>query len=221
MKTFAIILIILALVVGIVPQFTDCQSQGRSLVLENGKTVPMKCHWTAQAEFALSLPLLGVGLLMVFNRRKETVRTLSALGILLGGMVLAVPTFLIGVCGSAMVCHTGTGIPLSLPSLFLMPARRFPAVKFILAHCGGPLLALEAIVAATFQPNIYLELSSIQPHQVATVLAHVEPSRLMIGSDLPENLDAEIGKILALDIPPEAQAAILWDTPQAVFDSPA
>lgn len=144
MKTFAIILIILALVVGIVPQFTDCQSQGRSLVLENGKTVPMKCHWTAQAEFALSLPLLGVGLLMVFNRRKETVRTLSALGILLGGMVLAVPTFLIGVCGSAMVCHTVMQPTLLTAGILAIVTS---GVRFVLtreadslAPAGGPAL---------------------------------------------------------------------------------
>ena len=119
--------------------------------------------------------------------------------------------------GLTVVCHTGSGIPLSLPSLFMMPARRFPGLKLVLAHCGGTLLALEAVVAASFCPNIYLELSSILPHQVLTVLAHVEPSRLMIGSDLPENLDAEIGKILGLSAPVETRAAILWDTAFRVF----
>ena len=121
--------------------------------------------------------------------------------------------------GLTVVCHTGSGIPLSLPSLFMMPARRFPGLKLVLAHCGGTLLALEAVVAASFCPNIYLELSSILPHQVLTVLAHVEPSRLMIGSDLPENLDAEIGKILGLSAPAETRAAILWDTAWGVFNS--
>jgi hypothetical protein len=120
--------------------------------------------------------------------------------------------------GLTVVCHTGSGIPLSLPSLFMMPARKFPGLKLVLAHCGGTLLALEAVVAASFCPNIYLELSSILPHQVLTVLAHVEPSRLMIGSDLPENLDAEIGKILGLNAPAETRAAILWDTACRVFN---
>lgn len=117
----------------------------------------------------------------------------------------------------AVVCHTGTGIPLSLPALFMMPARRFPDLPLILAHCGGPLLALEAIVAASFCPNLYLELSSVLPHQIATVLAHVEPARLMIGSDLPENLEMEIGKIVGLKASTETRAAILWDTAQRLL----
>jgi hypothetical protein len=117
-----------------------------------------------------------------------------------------------------VVCHTGSGIPLALPALFMMPAREFPGLDLVLAHCGGPLLALEAIVAASFCPNVYLELSSIQPHQVSAVLSHIEPARLMIGSDLPENLDAEIGKILGLNAPAETRSAIFWDTARNVFD---
>ena len=81
------------------------------------------------------------------------------------------------------------------------------------------MLALEAIVAASFCPNVYLELSSLQPHQVGTVLEHIEPARLMIGSDLPENLDTEIGKILGLNVSAEARAAILWETPRRVFST--
>ena len=37
---------LLALVIGIVPFLTDCQSQGRALTLQTGRTIPMKCHWT-------------------------------------------------------------------------------------------------------------------------------------------------------------------------------
>lgn len=116
-----------------------------------------------------------------------------------------------------LVCHTGSGVPFALPSLFMMPAREYPALTFVLAHSGGPLLALEAIVAASFCPNVCLELSSVQPHQIRTVLEHVEPRRLMTGSDLPENLEAEIGKILGLNAPAEVRAAILWDTAARVF----
>ena len=117
-----------------------------------------------------------------------------------------------------LICHTGAGIPYALPSLFMMPARKLPELNIVLAHAGGGIFTGEAIVAATFCPNIYLELSSLMPHHVASVLAHVAASRLMIGSDLPENLDIEIGKILALDIPDEARAEILWRTPRRLFD---
>ena len=58
----------------------------------------------------------------------------------------------------------------------------------ILAHCGGGGIFLgEAIVAASLFPNIYLELSSLMPHQVLEVLHFVSSERLMAGSDLPEN----------------------------------
>jgi hypothetical protein len=116
-----------------------------------------------------------------------------------------------------LVCHTGSGVPFALPALFMMPARGYPSLTFVLAHSGGTLLALEAIVAASFCPNVYLELSSLQPHQVGTVLEHIEPHRLMIGSDLPENLDTEIGKILGLNVSAEVRAAILWETAHRVF----
>jgi len=53
------------------------------------------------------------------------------------------------------------------------------------------------------------------------VLEHVPASRLMIGSDLPENLEIEFSKILGLDIPEMAQRDILWNTAAAVFGGTA
>ena len=117
----------------------------------------------------------------------------------------------------AVICHTGAGAPFALPSLFILPARKFPELRFVLAHAGGGLYAAEAAVAAVVCPNVYLELSWLVPHQVRMVLQHVPPSRLMIGSDVPENLEVEFTKILGLDLPPEAKQAILWDTAAAVF----
>ena len=64
MKVLGTILVVLALVIGIEPQFTECQSQGKSLALANGKTVPMKCHWTARAEWVPAIPLVAVGAMM-------------------------------------------------------------------------------------------------------------------------------------------------------------
>ena len=118
----------------------------------------------------------------------------------------------------AVVCHTGTGVPYALPSLFILPARRFSEVNFVLAHSGGPVYVAEAIVAASVCPNIYLELSSLMPHHIGEVLAHVPASRLMIGSDLPESTETEMGKILGLEISPEARRDILWNTAWSVFD---
>jgi hypothetical protein len=117
----------------------------------------------------------------------------------------------------AVVCHTGAGLPFALPSLCMMPARKFPDLTIVIAHCGGGLYVHEAILAALFCPNIFLELSSLMPHHVREVLSHVPAGRLMIGSDLPENTEMEIAKILALDISAEDKRDILGATAGRVF----
>jgi len=106
MKVLGSIIIILALVIAIVPLFTDCESQGKSIVLANGKTIPMKCHWTGRAALAMAFPLAAVGLLMAVSRRKETQRALSVVAAVSGIMVILLPTYLIGVCASPdMICN--------------------------------------------------------------------------------------------------------------------
>ena len=120
--------------------------------------------------------------------------------------------------GMSLVCHTGSGIPYALPSAFMPAARKYPQLPIVLAHCGGGgVLLTDAIVAALFCPNIYLELSTLMPNHVLRVLAQVPPARLMIGSDLPENLGVEIGKVLDLDIPEDSRREILWATATRLF----
>lgn len=118
----------------------------------------------------------------------------------------------------ALIVHTGTGIPFSLPSMYLLAAKTYPQLTIIMAHCGGGGIFLgEAIVAATLFPNIYLELSSLMPHQVLEVLQRVPSNRLMAGSDLPENLNIEMSKILQLAIKEEEKRNILYGTACQVF----
>jgi predicted TIM-barrel fold metal-dependent hydrolase len=118
----------------------------------------------------------------------------------------------------ALIVHTGTGIPFSLPSMYLLAARDYPDLRMVLAHCGGGGIFLgEAIVAASLFPNIYLELSSLMPHHVLEVLQRVGSERLMAGSDLPENLAIEMSKILQLDIADEDKRNILSGTGCRVF----
>jgi predicted TIM-barrel fold metal-dependent hydrolase len=118
--------------------------------------------------------------------------------------------------GLAVVCHTGPGHN-TLPSLFIVPARKFPNLPIVLAHCGNGYLAQEAAVAALVCPNIYLEVSSLLPHQLLGVLRHVSAARIMVGSDLPENLEVEMTKILHLNIPREDRAHILGGTASRLF----
>lgn len=116
-----------------------------------------------------------------------------------------------------VVCHTGNGIPFALPSLFIAPARRFPDVKLILGHAGGSVYYLESVVAAQVCPNVFVEVSSLAPHHVADLLAYVPSSRILCGSDLPESVDAEIGKIVTLDVAEEVRRDILWNTAEGLF----
>ena len=105
-KFLGILIIVLALAIAIVPAFTDCQSQGRALKTDTGKTVPMKCHWTGIAEIGVAVPMLLVGVLSVTSKRKETIRTLAAFGVALGALAILFPTYLIGVCpNNMMVCN--------------------------------------------------------------------------------------------------------------------
>ncbi len=117
----------------------------------------------------------------------------------------------------ALVCHTGAGAPFALPSLYIHPARRYPDLRIVLGHAGGGIYSLEAAVAAVVCPNIFIELSTLTPHGVLEILKHVGPDRLMAGSDLPESVESEIGKIETLPLPVEDKEAILWGTPSKVF----
>ncbi len=105
-KVLGVTIIALALAITIIPQFTNCQAQGHLLKLADGRTVPMKCTWTARAEIATGVPILAVGSMMLFTRKRESLRHLGVLGLILGVLVMLLPTSLIGVCSSSMLCNT-------------------------------------------------------------------------------------------------------------------
>jgi ABC-type sulfate transport system permease component len=115
-KTPAILIAILAILIGIVPYFFNCQYDGKALTLANGRQVPMKCYWTAQAALVVAVPLLVVGVMMAFSQRRETMRALTILGAILGLFAILLPTQLIGVCQ-----HAGASCNLVMkPALIFM-----------------------------------------------------------------------------------------------------
>ncbi len=106
-RFLGVALIVMALAIAIVPAFTDCQSQGKALTLANGRTVPMKCHWTGVAEIATGVPLMAVGAMMTFTRRKRNLLGLGVMGSILGIFAILLPTQMIGVCTSMTgLCNT-------------------------------------------------------------------------------------------------------------------
>ena len=76
---------------------------------------------------------------------------------------------------------------------------------------------LECAVAAEVCPNIYIEVSSLMPHHLAELLSLTPASRLMAGSDLPESVDSEIGKVFSVSMSDADRMAVLWETGARLF----
>jgi hypothetical protein len=105
-KILGAAILVLALVIAIVPAFTDCQSQGRSLTTQDGRSVPMKCHWAGVAAIGAAVPLGLTGLFHMRKQRKDGARTLAVMGAASGALAILFPTVLIGVCANPdMICN--------------------------------------------------------------------------------------------------------------------
>jgi hypothetical protein len=131
-KFLGITLIVLALAIAIVPAVTDCQSQGKSIALANGKTIPMKCHWTGIAEMTTGIPLVAVGAMMIASRRRRYLQSLGVLGGILGIIAILLPNTLIGVCSSTMPCNT-----------IMQPTLTILGSLAIVTSLGGLVLSLR------------------------------------------------------------------------------
>jgi hypothetical protein len=131
-KVLAVLIIILGLVIIIVPQLTNCEYGKDHPATLNMKTsdagvveyasmggmdagaaeasVPyrmMKCFWSARAEIIAGVPLVALGILLLFARRKETIRVIGILTTILGVLTLLIPTTVVGTCvNPEMVCNT-------------------------------------------------------------------------------------------------------------------
>ncbi|MBI2689680.1 MAG: amidohydrolase family protein [Acidobacteria bacterium] len=119
--------------------------------------------------------------------------------------------------GMAVVAHTGSGVPFSLPSLYIAAARRFPELPIVLGHAGGPMLMLECAVAADICPNLYVEVSSLMPFHLAELMRYVPSGRLMAGSDLPDSVEVEMGKIFSVEMSDADRRNLLWETGTRLF----
>ena len=133
MKVLAVLLMIVALVIIIVPQFTNCEygqdhpatinmqtsdagavvqyaSMGSMDTTAAEASVPyrmMKCFWSARAEIIAGVPLIALGVLLLFARRKETIRVIGIVATLIGVLTILIPTTLVGTCVNPdMVCNT-------------------------------------------------------------------------------------------------------------------
>ena len=137
-RALGVSLVVMALVIGVAPLFTDCLSQGLTLKLANGNVAPMKCHWTAIAEIGVAIPLALVGLFTAGSRRKEISASLATLGFAMGALAVAFPTALIGVCA----------MPTHLCNMVMRPTLVMSGIIAMAASAGLVVMALRAQQAA-------------------------------------------------------------------------
>ncbi len=116
----SVVIMILGLLIILVPQFILPVCEG-TLVTDAGKEVPMKCHWTAQAEILTGLMILAAGVLSLVVK-KDGGRMASGIFAALGGLcALLLVTSVIGVCmNPAMSCVMGTKPAIIILSAFTM-----------------------------------------------------------------------------------------------------
>lgn len=106
--TVGIIAITLGTLVALIPKviFPVCTNK---FELTNGKTLFMKCHFTAMAELLVGILIVFDGILIMGFKKHETRIALSVMLFLLGFTALLIPTVVIGMCETAtMKCRVGT-----------------------------------------------------------------------------------------------------------------
>lgn len=105
------------------------------LELANGNKVPMRCHWTAQAEMLLGALILIAGLIQAFAANPDARRALSQMVTFLGLAVVLTPIFIIPTCTNPdMACNVGTkpallilgGLTILAGLIGSRPSRRQP-----------------------------------------------------------------------------------------------
>lgn len=119
-----------------------------------------------------------------------------------------------------VMIHTGSGIPWALPSLWIPLAQRYPQVSVILAHAGMGVFSMEAHLAATLCPNVYLETSWAKPGELLTMIRDLGAHRVMMGGDLTSNLPVEIFKYRTIGLTTDEQEQCLARTAIKVFKLP-
>jgi hypothetical protein len=133
-KVLGGLIVLLALVMAVVPAFTDCESQGRSLTTQSGMSVPMKCHWTGLAMIGLAIPLGLTGLFHMRKQGKDSARSLAAIGMAAGALAILFPTALIGVCANPdMICNM-----IMRPTLITAGTLAIVASIVLFVRAGAP-----------------------------------------------------------------------------------
>jgi predicted TIM-barrel fold metal-dependent hydrolase len=119
-----------------------------------------------------------------------------------------------------VMIHTGSGVPFSLPSAIIEPARAFPHVPIVMAHSGMTIYAAEAITVATLCPNVSLETTWTGPQLVRQFCATIGADRVLFGSDHAVNQATELEKVRTSGINTEEIDRVLCHTAASLYRLP-
>ena len=99
-----------------------------------------------------------------------------------------------------IVVETGWGVPFGLPSALLGRAREYSDVKIVLSPAGAGPYIQEAFVLARECSNVYVSTPWCRGVDVKWLIDELGASRVLLGSDLPSNLEAELAKYRSLGL---------------------
>jgi predicted TIM-barrel fold metal-dependent hydrolase len=96
-------------------------------------------------------------------------------------------------------------------------AAAHPALKIVVAHGGGMILAAEAGQLAERHLNVFLECSWLGGFIIRQWVHSLGAHRVLFGSDHAENAPVELAKLRSLNFESSQLNWILYGTAAAVF----
>ena len=120
--------------------------------------------------------------------------------------------------GVPIMIHTGIGVPYALPSLCLPVAKKYPNVKFILAHAGGQIYNAEAMIVAQECDNVYLDVTWVGIEEVCPFAEQLGSKRLLFASDSLKNISLEKRKYELLGLNESELEDVYYKNAISVFN---
>jgi len=116
-----------------------------------------------------------------------------------------------------VMIHIGPGIPFASPTHAATYAEKYLDLSIILSHSGLTYHAIDALIVSLNYKNIYLETSWCTAGDILNFIKTLGADRVMFGTDLPDNVSVELGKLKALNLKDEEKEWFLHKTGEKVF----
>jgi predicted TIM-barrel fold metal-dependent hydrolase len=115
-----------------------------------------------------------------------------------------------------VMIHTGSGLPFAALINVIKVARDYPDVNIIMAHLGTMLLADEADFVFEQCANVYGDTSWSAGYIIRRFIRN-HGNRLMLASDLGDNLQTEIAKLRSIGLTKDEEDAVFYGTAQKIY----